>query len=256
MKYDDNFTLMDNIPSINNKHYQGDAFEDSISVVFPCFNEQHNIRHVYECASSVLQEMSVEHEIIIVDDGSTDATFQIAENIAAVDPFVRVIRHLTNRGYGAALKSGFRAATKNLIFYTDSDGQFDLGELPTLIPLARQYDIVSCFRLNRQDGLLRRVNAWCWTKLICYMFRIELNDINCAFKLYNHNVFREIEICSTGAFINAEILVRAIRRRYKIVQVGVHHFPRTSGRQTDANVAVIIRAFRELANFYAENEHL
>ncbi len=220
---------------------------ESISVFFPCYNEDDNLRRVYESGSQVLKRMQIDYEIILINDGSTDGTAQIVNAIAAGDPRVRVVHHSHNLGYGSALQSGFRAATKALVFYTDGDGQFSLDELPPLIPLMKQYDIVSCFRLNRQDGLMRRLNAWCWTTLVGFVFRFKLKDINCAFKLYKRSIFIGMELQSTGALINAEILARATRRGCAITQVGVHHFPRTQGRQTGSNFTVIFRAFGELA---------
>ena len=222
----------------------------SISVFFPCYNEQGNIRRIYESATEVLKHTGIDYEIILVDDGSTDGTPQIANAIAAADSRVRVIHHPVNLGYGSALQSGFRAATRALVFYTDADGQFSLDELPPLIPLMKQCDIVSCFRLNRQEGPIRRLNAWCWTNFMCFIFRLKLKDINCAFKLYKRSVFEDMEMRSTGALINAEILARAARRGFGITQVGVHHFLRINGRQTGSSPAVIFRAFGELAKFY------
>ncbi len=222
------------------------AGTDSLSVFFPCYNEQDNIRRVYESAAKVLGNLGMDYELILVDDGSTDQTPQIMEAIAAADPRVTVVRHPANLGYGAALQSGIRAATKTLVFYTDSDGQFDLSELPPLLPLMQRYDGVSCFRLDRRDGLHRKFNAWCWTRLVCLLFRMEFKDINCAFKLFKRRVFDGMELRSAGALINAEILARATRRGYAVTQVGVHHFPRTRGRPTGANPRVIFRAFCEL----------
>jgi glycosyltransferase involved in cell wall biosynthesis len=225
---------------------------DSISVFFPCYNEQDNIRRVYESASKVLGKTGVDYQLIWVDDGSTDQTPHIVNAIAAVDPRVTVVRHPANLGYGKALQSGIRAATKTLVFYTDGDGQFDLNELPPLLPLMKHYDIVSCFRLDRQDGLIRKFNAWCWTWFVCLLFRMKVKDINCAFKLYKRRIFDNLELRSTGALINAEILARATRRGYAIVQVGVRHFPRTSGQPTGAKPGVIFRAFWELVKLYRQ----
>lgn len=222
----------------------------SISVFFPCCNEQGNIRRVYESAVTVLKSMGMDYQIIFVDDGSTDQTPRMLDAIAAADSRVTVIHHPSNFGYGAALQSGFRAATQSLVFYTDGDGQFDLNELPPLLPLMKQCDIVSCFRLHRQEGLVRRINSWCWTSLICVIFHLKIKDINCAFKLYRRRVFEGMEMHSTGALINAEILARAVRRGCVITQTGVRHFPRTSGRPTGAKPAVIFRAFLELIRLY------
>ena len=228
------------------------AGADSLSVFFPCYNEQDNIRRVYESAAKVLGNLGVDYELILVDDGSTDQTPQIMEAIAAADPRVTVVHHPANLGYGAALQSGIRAATKTLVFYTDGDGQFDLSELPPLLPLMQRYDGVSCFRLDRRDGLHRKFNAWCWTRLVCLLFRMEFKDINCAFKLFKRRMFDGMELRSAGALINAEILARATRHGYAITQVGVHHFPRTRGRQTGAHPRVIFRAFRELVKLHRQ----
>jgi glycosyltransferase involved in cell wall biosynthesis len=218
----------------------------AISVFFPCYNEQQNVSRTVENALGVLKKLGADFEIIIVDDGSSDKTGQIAEEIANRENRIKVVRHSRNLGYGAALQSGFKAATKELVFYTDGDGQFDMNEMPPLLPLMEQYDIVSCYRLNRQDSLIRKINAWCWTKLVCLLFGLKLRDIDCAFKLYKREIFDHIELSSTGALIDAEILARAARRGYRITQKGVQHYPRTAGAQTGAKLRVIFRAFKEL----------
>ena len=219
---------------------------NSISVFFPCYNEQDNVTRTVEQALAVLEKACADFEVIIVDDGSSDATGQIADEIAARNSRVKVVHHPANRGYGAALKSGFNAATKELVFYTDGDGQFDIGEMPPLLPLISRYDIISCYRLNRQDSLVRKINAWCWTKLVCLLFGMKIRDIDCAFKLYKREIFDNIKLSSTGALIDAEILARAVRRGYTVTQKGVHHYPRMAGAQTGANLRVILRAFKEL----------
>jgi len=224
----------------------------SISVFFPCYNEQENVARTTQQAITVLENLPCDYEVIIVNDGSSDATARIADEIAAQNKNVRVVHHPTNRGYGAALQSGFNAAHKNLVFYTDGDGQFDIGEMPPLLPLMTDYDIVSCYRLNRQDNLLRKINAWCWTKLVCLLFHIKIRDIDCAFKLYKRKIFDNISMVSTGALIDAEILARAVRKGYKIAQRPVRHYPRTAGTQTGANLKVILRAFKELFRLHKE----
>ena len=218
----------------------------SISVFFPCYNEQENVGRTVGKALDILEKLGTEFEVIIVDDGSTDRTGQIADEIAAKDKRVIVVHHQRNLGYGAALQSGFRAAQKELVFYTDGDGQFDMEEMPPLLPLMEQYDIVSCYRLKRQENLMRRINGFCWTKLVCLMFGMKIRDIDCAFKLYRREIFDNIELTSTGALIDTEILARAVRKGYRIIQRGVHHYPRTAGKATGANLKVIFRAFKEL----------
>lgn len=218
----------------------------SITVFFPCYNEQDNVGRVTDKAVEVLEGMGADYEVIIVNDGSSDNTRSSADSLADKYPHVRAIHHETNQGYGAALQSGFRAASKELVFYTDGDGQFDLAELSPLIPLLENADIVSCYRLKRQDNLMRKINGFAWSKLGCILFRMNVRDIDCAFKLYRREIFNNIEMHSTGALIDTEILARAVKKGYKIVQTGVHHYPRTAGEQTGANVRVIFRAFKEL----------
>ncbi len=222
------------------------VYNVSISVFFPCYNEQDNITRVVEQALTVLEKLNADFEVIIVNDGSSDSTGQIADEIAGQKDRVKVVHHGTNLGYGAALQTGFKAATKELVFYTDGDGQFDINEMPPLLRLMEQYDIVSCYRLNRQDNLIRKINGWCWTKLVCLLFGMKIRDIDCAFKLYKREIFDHIKVVSTGALIDAEILARAVRKGYRVTQQGIHHYPRTAGAQTGANLRVILRAFKEL----------
>ena len=233
-----------------NQAEPGQKCDVSISVFFPCYNEQDNVARTTERAIAVLEKLNADYEAIIVDDGSKDATGQIADKIAARNKRVKVVHHPTNLGYGAALQSGFRVAAKELIFYTDGDGQFDMSEMPPLLPLIKQYDIVSCYRLNRQDNMIRKINAWCWTKLVCFLFKMKIRDIDCAFKLYKREIFDNIKMTSAGALIDTELLARAVRKGYTITQRGVHHYPRTAGTQTGAKLGVIIRAFRELFKLY------
>lgn len=218
----------------------------SISVFFPCYNEQENVGRTTEKALMVLEKLNADFEVIIVDDGSSDDTRRIADEMAGRDDRVKVVCHERNLGYGAALQSGFGAATKELVFYCDGDGQFDISEMPPLLELMEHYDIVSCYRLNRQDPAIRKINAWCWTKLVCLLFGLRIRDIDCAFKLYKREIFDNMELSSTGALIDAEILARASRKGYRITQKGVHHYPRTAGEQSGANLKVILRAFKEL----------
>jgi glycosyltransferase involved in cell wall biosynthesis len=218
----------------------------SVSVFFPCYNEQENVGRTVEKALTVLDKLDADFEVIIVNDGSSDGTGRIADEIAGRDSRVRVVHHERNLGYGAALQSGFKAATKDLVFYTDGDGQFDMSEMPPLLGLMEHYDIVSGYRLNRRDSFIRKFNGWAWTKLVCLLFGLNVRDIDCAFKLYKREIFDRIELSSTGALIDAEVLARAAAKGYRITQKGVHHYPRRAGVQTGASLRVIARAFREL----------
>ena len=218
----------------------------SISIFFPCHNEAAVIEEVVSRALSVLKDLASDYEVIVVNDGSRDATGSIADRLAAANPKVRVVHHPANRGYGAALQSGIAACSKDLIFFTDGDGQFDLAELKYLLPLIDSHDIVIGYRLNRQEGIVRRFNGWAWTRLVCFLFSLRVRDIDCAFKLFHRRVFDDMTLRSGGALISTEILARTARKGCSIAQVGVHHFPRRSGQATGAKPAVILRAFREL----------
>lgn len=224
----------------------------SISVFFPCYNEEDNVSDTTRKALSVLEKLGIDFDVIVVDDGSDDATGEIADRLARENSRVKVVHHKTNLGYGAALQSGFSAASKKLVFYTDGDGQFDISEMPGLLPLMSKYDIVSCYRFNRKDNTIRKINAWCWTKLVCFLFKMKVRDIDCAFKLYKGEIFDNIKLTSTGALIDTEVLARAVRKGYSITQKPVSHYPRQSGSQTGANFRVIFRAFKELFKLYNE----
>jgi glycosyltransferase involved in cell wall biosynthesis len=218
----------------------------SLTVFFPCYNEKDAVRPLTEKALRVLPGICADYEVLLIDDGSKDGTSKLADQLARQYPAVRVIHHPANKGYGAALQSGFRGASKAYVFYTDGDGQFDLAELPGLLGLMNTVDVVSAYRMNRQEGLIRKLNAFCWTTLVGFLFNLQLRDIDCAFKLYKKSILDEIEMVSTGALIDTEILARLSRKGYKIAQVGVHHYPRIAGKATGANIKVILKAFREL----------
>lgn len=218
----------------------------SLSVFFPCYNEEENVERVTRAAIKACDRLVDDYEVIIVNDGSKDRTGEIADRLAAEHPRVRAVHNRPNRGYGGALQRGFREAKKEWVFYTDGDGQFDFEELEKVLPLAAKDAIVSPFRMNRQDAWNRRLNAWCWGRLVNLLFNMRVRDVDCAFKLYPRELFDRIEMHSTGALIDTEVLARARRIGYRIIQLGVHHYPRTAGQQTGANLRVILRAFREL----------
>lgn len=222
----------------------------SISAFFPCFNEEASIEPLTRKMIAVLQKLTDDFEVILVNDGSADNTPVIADRLAKEIPQVRVVHHARNLGYGKALQSGFRAATKELVFYTDGDNQFDVEELADILPLIESCDIVSCYRLNRQDGPMRKLNAACWTRLVCFLFKMKLRDIDCAFKLYRRPIFDGMNLISTGALIDTEVLARATKKGCSIIQRGVHHYPRKAGNPTGAKLSVIFRAFKELFRLY------
>jgi glycosyltransferase involved in cell wall biosynthesis len=218
----------------------------SLSVFFPCYNEEKNVEKLVHDVNRFLPSIVTDYEIIVVDDGSIDKTAEIARELSQEDPHVRLIRHETNRGYGAALRTGFKNSMKEYIFFTDGDNQFDIKELSNMLPFAREFDIVVGYRIKRQDNFMRRVNAWSFNALIRILFGLEIKDLNCAFKLFRRDVIENIKMESSGAFINAELIIGAMKKGYKIKEIGVSHHPRQWGSQTGANLRVIIKAFYEL----------
>jgi glycosyltransferase involved in cell wall biosynthesis len=217
-----------------------------LSIVLPAFNEQANITDALERASAVAERLCDEHEIIVVDDGSTDRTPGIVAERSADDPRIRLVRHERNLGYGEALRSGFEAAKLDFLFFTDADNQFDLNELERLLSLIDRVDVVAGYRIDRQDPFLRRFFAKGWNVLVRALFYVPVRDIDCAFKLFRRSVFDRIDLESIGAMVNTELMVKLARSGASVVEVGVTHHPRKAGRPSGANPRVIARAFREL----------
>jgi glycosyltransferase involved in cell wall biosynthesis len=224
----------------------------SLTIFFPCYNEEANVERVTRAAVAAGAKIADDLEVIIVNDGSKDRTAEIADRLAREIPGVRAVHNNPNRGYGGALQRGFREATKNWIFYTDGDGQFDFEEMAAVKPLLEKFDVVSCYRLDRKDPFLRKANAFAWSLLVNSLFRIGLRDIDCAFKFYPKTFIDAIELHSTGALIDTEMLAKARNHGLTIGQMGVHHYPRTAGQQTGAKLSVILRAFRELFKLYGQ----
>jgi glycosyltransferase involved in cell wall biosynthesis len=224
----------------------------SLTIFYPCYNEEANIERVTRAAVEVGRQITDDLEVLIVNDGSRDRTEEIADKLAAEIPQVRAVHNKPNRGYGGGLIRGFREARKNWIFYTDGDGQFDFKELPPLLPLLENHDVISCYRLDRKDPLMRKLNAFAWSTLVNLLFHIGLKDIDCAFKIYPRTFIETIELHSQGALIDTEMLAKARNLGLRIAQVGVHHYARTAGSQTGANLKVILRAFKELFKLHGQ----
>jgi glycosyltransferase involved in cell wall biosynthesis len=218
----------------------------SLSVVLPAFNEEANIRAVVEDAYRTVPKIAPIFEIIVVNDGSKDRTGEICDRLVEELSNVRVVHHPQNRGYGAALKSGIKLARHDLIFFTDADGQFDFKEVAALIEETDAYDIVAGYRARRQDPPHRLLFAWGWNILVGLVLGVRIRDIDCAFKVFNRHVFDRVQIQSVGAMVNTEIFAQVSRFGMTVKEVPVSHFPRQHGESTGGNVAVILKAFREL----------
>jgi glycosyltransferase involved in cell wall biosynthesis len=230
----------------------GEANAPVLSLVFPAYDEAANLPILLPRALAIGEASGHSFEIVIVDDGSRDTSFEVVTAWATREPRIRGVRHARNRGYGAALRTGLRTARGELVFFSDADLQFELSEIDRLLAHTGQFEIVAGVRAPRRDPWLRRVIARIWGWLIRLLFQLPVRDIDCAFKIFRREVLDAIPIESIGAFVNTEILVRARAAGFRIHQVPVTHHPRRSGRQTGARPRVIVRALIELFALYGK----
>ena len=222
-----------------------------LSAFFPAHNEEENIEKTIETATTVLRNLVGDYEIIVIDDGSADKTGEIVKGLAKNNSRIGLVSHKTNLGYGAALRSGFATAKFPLIVYTDSDGQFDFGEIEKFLAEIDQADLVIGYRKKRAEGAIRQLNATSWRFLNFLLFGLKVRDIDCGFKLIKNQVLKKIpKLESNGATISAELLVKAKIAGFKIAEVPVSHYPRKSGRPTGADLRVIFKALFELFRLY------
>ncbi len=222
----------------------------SISVVLPAYNEEAIIEKTVSRTVESLSQWTDQFEIIVVNDGSKDRTKEIVTALSAREPRIRLINHAQNQGYGSALVTGFHAVAKELVFFMDSDGQFDIHDLERFFPLIKHYDAVLGYRNPRCDPWPRKLNAWGWKQLVRLAFGVRVRDLDCAFKLYRAEFFQTLTLETRGAMINAEIMYKFKRGGYAFAEVGVKHLPREEGEATGAKPTVILRALRELCIFW------
>jgi len=218
----------------------------SLSVVLPAYNEEENIRKTVLQAVSYLEDRLDNYEIIAVNDGSLDKTAEIVTELAHDNPKLSLVNHTENQGYGAALRSGFEKASLDYIFLMDSDGQFDIGELDHFLPFLEDSIAVIGYREKRADSFIRTLNARLYHVYIWIIFGLKLKDIDCAFKIFPRAAYEKIRpIKSGGALFSAELLIKLIRNGIRIKEIPVSHYPRLFGKQTGANLGVILRMFKE-----------
>jgi len=233
---------------------------ETLTVFYPMWNEEATLDRAVDAAIEVGEDLIAEGDIarfdvLLIDDASTDRTPQLADARAAADPRVRVIHHEHNRKLGGSLKTGFANATGDLVLYTDADLPFDMAEVQKAVRLLRIYeaDIVSAYRFDRTgEGLRRLVYSYVYNHLVQGLFGLRLRDMNFAFKLLRRSVLEHVELKSEGSFIDVELLARAQRLGFHIVQFGVDYFPRTRGISTLSSNAVIIHLVREMLELRGE----
>ncbi len=218
----------------------------ALSAFFPAYNEEGNISETVRQALEVLSAYADPFEVIVVDDGSTDRTAEVVQDLMAEDPRVRLVRHGRNRGYGAALRTGFAAARYEWVFFSDADLQFDLRDLERLLPHMAHADLIVGYRLRRRDPLHRRLIGRVWNWLVRWGFGVRVRDVDCAFKLLRRELVQRLPLRSDGAFLSTELLCRAAAAGARIVEVGIPHYPRRWGKQGGASPRVILRALGEM----------
>lgn len=219
---------------------------DELSIFFPFWNEEKNIENVVLKAIPIANKVAEKWEIIMVDDGSSDKTLEIAQRLANENEKLRAVTHRPNRGYGAALKDGFANSKYNLIVFNDGDGQFDFSEVTKFLEKIGNADIVIGNRKKRSDNPFRHLLMNLLKIWDLVFFNFYFKDIDCGFKLFKKEAIEKImPLKSEGAIITTEILAKAKKNNLKIVQVEVNHYPRLYGNQSGGNLRVILRAVKE-----------
>ncbi len=221
-----------------------------LSIVLPAYNEEPNIRAVVEQALDCLPRLAVDFEVIVVDDGSGDGTPAAVEPLLAEHhPRLRLLRHERNQGYGAALRTGFSRVRYDYVFYTDADRQFDIAELEYLLPLLREYDAVVGFRVYRYDSPTRLVASTVYNWIVRLLFRVRVRDVDCSFKLFRREVIDKITIECTDFFVDTELVAKARKWNFRIVEKGVRHYARVAG-ETTVRASDVPRTLRTIVRMW------
>jgi len=228
-------------------NYNSMAKDVQISLFFPAYNEEKNIKKTVENALLILPKVASEFEVIVVDDGSRDKTAEIVGKIASKNGKVKIFTHPKNLGYGSALKTGFEKARFGWVAFADSDGQFDISELKLLVEKSDSADLVLGYRLNRADPLVRSVATFGWKMLARILLGLNVKDYSCGFKLIKKEVYKAVlPLVGEEKVTQIELLVKVKRLGFKIAEVGVHHYSRRHGKQTGANLRIVSKSIIDL----------
>jgi len=224
----------------------------SISAFFPCYNDEATIATMVNVALAAIDEVGAEGECVVINDGSPDGSAAVLADLAAVEPRLRVITHEVNRGYGGALLSGFGAATREWVFYTDGDAQYDPAELVAFVRAATpDVDVVQGFKLGRSDNVARKVVGRVYHRFVKLAFGLKIRDTDCDFRLIRRDLLERIALEHTSGVICVELVRKLQDAGARFVEVGVHHYPRLHGRSQFFKVSAVLRTLRDLAALWA-----
>jgi glycosyltransferase involved in cell wall biosynthesis len=223
----------------------------SITGFFPAYNDAGSIRELVRSADAVLRELTDDYELLVVDDGSQDETAAILRALEVEVPRLRVISHPENRGYGGALRSGFSGATKELVFYTDGDGQYDPAELRQLFAaLSDSVDVVQGFKRTRQDPLHRVIIGRVYRRLVKLAFGLGVRDVDCDFRLIRRRVFEQVRLEFDSGVICVELVKKIEQAGFTIAEVPVSHYPRQHGQSQFFRFDRIYQTGRDLLRLW------
>ena len=214
----------------------------SLSVFFPCYNDAGTIGSLVAAANTVASEYTDDYEILVIDDGSSDNSRDLLNSLRDQYPRLRLVFHEQNRGYGGALRSGFDHATKDLIFYTDGDGQYDVFELRKLLPILTDgIDIVNGYKISRSDPLHRIVIGTIYLRLMRLLFNFHVRDVDCDYRLLRRSALGRIDLHHTSGVICLELVKKLELAGCRFVEYPVHHYHRTYGRSQFFNFRRLFR---------------